>query len=521
MNKKFILNELANPNYLATICKIEDVYPIEGADKLVKTVINGYVIVISKDHKPGDIVVYFPVESSICEKYLSANNLYEFSEANRNSNFAEVEQLVKAAEEAEDDLDAKQFTEMAKSKCGFFNKHGRVRMIKLRGQYSQGFVADVSSMVKYNPDLDGVDWHSLVGIQFSHIGDEEFIKKYIPAIKVNEHHGNSHDRMWKKRTKKLKRFNRIREDQFAFHYDTKMLAEHFREFSPEDEVTISVKVHGTSAIFANILCNRKLSVWEKIKKFFGFKVQETEYGNVYSSRSVIKNQYINPNADSYYKVDVWGAVNEVISPFIEDGFTVYGEIVGYVPGSDKMIQKNHDYGCKRGEWKFMPYRITHTDEHGNKYEFELYEVDEWTRNLVTDHPEIADKIMFLDIVYSGKLMDLYPEIPVETHWHADVLARMKTDKDRFLMEQDEPMCKNKVPREGIVIRKSNDIHARAWKLKTARHYAKESEAHDKGEVDMEEMESETNAWTDYLHDYDVVATDGHGMPTAVIRKDKN
>lgn len=219
MNKKFILNESANPNYLATICKIDEVFPIEGADKLVKTVINGYDIVISKDHKPGDIVVYFPVESSICEKYLSANNLYEFSEANRNSNFAEVEQLVKSAEEAEDDLDAKQFTEMAKSKCGFFNKHGRVRMIKLRGQYSQGFVADVTSIVKYMPELDGTDWEKLVGTQFSHVGDEEFVKKYIPAIKVNEHYGNSHDRMWKKRTKKLKRFNRIREDQFAFHYD--------------------------------------------------------------------------------------------------------------------------------------------------------------------------------------------------------------------------------------------------------------------------------------------------------------
>ena len=487
MNKKFILNELANPNYLATICKIEDVYPIEGADKLVKTVINGYDIVISKDHKPGDIVVYFPVESAICEKYLSANNLYELSEANRNSNFAEVEQLVKSAEEAEDDLDAKQFTEMAKSKCGFFNKHGRVRMIKLRGQYSQGFIADISSMVKYMPELDGTDWEKLVGTQFSHVGDEEFVKKYIPAIKVNEHHGNSHDRMWKKRTKKLKRFNRIREDQFAFHYDTKMLAEHFREFSPEDEVTISVKVHGTSAIFANILCNRKLSIWEKIKKFFGFKVQETEYGNVYSSRSVIKNQYINPNADSYYKVDVWGAVNEVISPYIEDGFTVYGEIVGYVPGSDKMIQKNHDYGCKRGEWKFMPYRITHTDELGNKSEFELYEVDEWTRNLVTDHPDIANNIMFLDIVYSGKLMDLYPDISVETHWHANVLARMKNDKDKFLMEEDEPMCKNKVPREGIVIRKTNDIHARAWKLKCQKHYARECKENDEGVVNIEDI----------------------------------
>lgn len=248
-----------------------------------------------------------------------------------------------------------------------------------------------------------------------------------------------------------------------------------------------VLIHNTSAIFANILCNRKLSTWEKIKKFFGFKVQETEYGNVYSSRSVIKNQYINPNADSYYKVDVWGVVNEAISPYIEDGFTVYGEIVGYVPGSDKMIQKNHDYGCKRGEWKFMPYRITYTDELGNKSEFELYEVDEWTRNLVTDHPDIADKIMFLDIVYSGKLMDLYPDIPVETHWHADVLARMKTDKDKFLMEEDEPMCKNKVPREGIVIRKANDIYARAWKLKCQKHYARECKENDEGIVNIEDI----------------------------------
>ena len=78
MKNIFVLNENSNPNYLATICKIDEVFPIEGADKLVKTVINGYDIVISKDHKPGDIVVYFPVESSICEKYLSANNLYEF-----------------------------------------------------------------------------------------------------------------------------------------------------------------------------------------------------------------------------------------------------------------------------------------------------------------------------------------------------------------------------------------------------------------------------------------------------------
>jgi hypothetical protein len=517
---KFIFKEGTNPNYLATICKVGELHPIEGADKLLKTVINGYDIVVPKTLREDDIVVYFPVETSICEGYLSANNLYEFSEADRNANFDEVKALIDSMDTTEDSEMKKSYYDKAKSMCGFFNKHGRVRMIKLRGQYSMGFVATIETIVKYKPELNDVDWESLVGTQFNYIDEDEFCKKYIPPIKTSRHGSNSHDRAWKKRTKHLKRFDRIREDQFAFHYDTKMFAEHFKEFSPEDEVTITVKVHGTSAIYANILCNRKLSVWEKIKKFFGFKVQESEYGNVYSSRGVIKNQYINPNVDSYYKVDVWGAVNDLISPYIEEGFTIYGEIVGYVPNSDKMIQKKHDYGCKPGNWKFMPYRITYTDEVGNKTEFEIHEVDEWTRNLVTENPHLADNIMFLNIVYSGRLMDLYPDIDIAQHWHENVLARMKTDKERFLMEEDEPMCKNKVPREGIVIRKKNDEHARAWKLKTARHYAKECEANDAGEINIEDMESQsTNGWDEYLKDNVILATDGHGMPTAVMPKD--
>lgn len=67
MDKRFKLTKDANPNYLATICRIGTLYPIEGADRLMKTVINGYDIVVSKDYKEGDIVVYFPVESSISQ----------------------------------------------------------------------------------------------------------------------------------------------------------------------------------------------------------------------------------------------------------------------------------------------------------------------------------------------------------------------------------------------------------------------------------------------------------------------
>lgn len=517
MDKRFVLTEGANPNYLATICKIGEMFPIEGADRLVKTVINGYDIVIPKTHKEGDIVVYFPVETSICEQYLSANNLYEMCEFERNTNAQEVMDILTKAESLkEGDIEGHNaLLADAKSKCGFFNKHGRVRILKLRGQYSQGFVADVDSIIKFDNSLTDVDWESMVGCQFNEVNGIEFCKKYVPFTQERREHSKGNQSLWKKRMRKLKKFNRLVDGQFEFHYDTKMLAEHIGQLTPDDVVSITLKVHGTSAIFANVLTNKKSDFTKeycknKLRKFLKvknrnltkfqierFKKSYTEYmmkpvqeyGIIYSSRSVIKNQYINPSAQSFYGTDIWGCVSRVVSPYITEGMTVYGEIVGYLEGTQKFIQKNHDYGCKPGEWKFMPYRITETDEFGNKIEWDIDKVDEWTRNLVAEHTELANKIMFLNILYYGKIGDLYPDIDKETHWHSNVLARMKSDKDRFLMEMDEPLCKNKVPREGIVVRKVGDPLARAWKLKTLRHYGKEAEAHDKGEADIEEMES--------------------------------
>ncbi len=515
MDKRFVLTEGANPNYLCTVCRIGEMFPIEGADRLVKTVINGYDIVISKDHKEGDIVVYFPVETSICGQYLSANNLYEMGEFEKNSNAEEVKEILTKAEALKDtDIEGKTaLLAEAKSKCGFFNKHGRVRILKLRGQYSQGFVASVDSLIKFDSSLADVDWESMVDCQFNQVCGVEFCKKYVPAIKERGEHTCGNQSLWKRRMRKLKRFNRIIDGQFEFHYDTKMLAEHIAELSPDDIVSITVKVHGTSAIFANVLTNKesefsKPFCKKRIKKILNLRYNRLShaqkkrltdayvasktkpikvYGNVYSSRSVIKNQYINPKAQSFYGSDIWGCVNRDFSPYISEGMTVYGEIVGYLEGSQQMIQKNHDYGCKPGCWKFMPYRITETDELGNKTEWDIDKVDEWTRNLVAEHPELADKTMFLNIVYYGRLGDLYPDLDPENHWHSNLLARMKTDKDRFKMEMNEPMCKNKVPREGIVVRIVGDPLARAWKLKCQSHYARECKENDEGIVNIEDI----------------------------------
>lgn len=511
--KIFTLSEDHNPNYVATIQRVGELHPIENSDRLSRAVVNGFDIVVPNTMKPEDIVVYVPVETVLCEGYLSKNNDFEISEWERNSNAGEVGALL-----AKGDDESKA---LAKSKVGFFNKTGRVRIVKLRGVPSCGYIAPVSSLVNYNENLAGTDWESLIGVSFDEILGEKFCWKYIPPVKEKPTPGQGR---WKKRQKKLNRFDRIIPEVFSYHYDTQMLNANMWRFSPEDMVTITVKVHGTSAIFCNIPVRRKLSIWEKVRKFFGAKIETVEYGNVYSSRSTIKNQYINPTANSYYKTDVWGVVNDFIAPYIDKGMTVYGEIVGYVPGSESMIQKNHDYGCQPGEWKFMPYRITTLNEDNTKTEWNITEVDEWTRNLVATHPELGKNIMFLTILFHGRFGDLYPEISWENHWQENVLEALKNDKENFLMEELEPMChlyepehlaaiaaleeakksgadkktikkleeaaekwrKLRAPREGIVIRKDDDPTAEAWKLKTNAHYGKEAEQHDAGEVDIEE-----------------------------------
>lgn len=519
-------SENANINYLAIISRITSIKPIENSDRLSTTVLNGYNIIVQNTTKVGDIVVFFPQESCICEEYLSANNQYGISDYEKNANAYEVASLIDASMNEPDSDKSRQLMDEAKSKIGFFNKYGRVTMLKLRGEYSCGFVMPISSMEIAFPELKDTDWDSLVGTEFNMVNDTLFIWKYIPIVRKRENNRNPKgSRRHRRFQKKMTRFDRIIPGMFSRHYETEQIEKSIRDIKQDDVISVNVKLHGSSGIFSNILCNRKLSTWEKIKKFFGFNVVETEFGNVYSSRNVIKNQYINNNVNAgFYDKDLWSPVNEMLKPYIEKGMTIYGEIVGYVEGTDKPIQPKHDYGCEVGEWKFLPYRITTTDETtGRKLEWNVLEVDEWTHKFVSEHPEYSKNIIFFEHLYHGKFCDLYPDLDVNSEtWYDDVLYRMKNEK-RWLMEEKEPLChrldkaiENKrkelkacrkgssaykkvkkeldnliadeAPREGVVIRIDNDVYPRAWKLKTLAHYNLSKKAHDNGEIDIEEMD---------------------------------
>ena len=149
-----------------------------------------------------------------------------------------------------------------------------------------------------------------------------------------------------------------------------------------------------------------------------------------------------------------------------------------------MIQKGYDYGCEEGENFMMIYRVTVNQEDGSKCELTPNEVLVFAEGLVRDHPELTLKIMPLPIIYHGTLTELYPNISTFEHWHENVLNALQNE-DTFYMEKNEPLNIKPMPREGICLRITNDPIAECFKLKCKKFLEKEAKAIDKGEVDIE------------------------------------
>ena len=266
--------------YCGTVVKIGEILPIEGRDRIVKTMVNGLSIVIGKDEfQTGDVAVYCANETQLHELFLHLNSMYDDKELN-----------------------------IDKEKKGYINKHGRVRIVKLGGVPSYGILLNPTSIATFlNEPVEVVNEYlgNHVNEDFDEINGEIFCKVYVPPIKTSNRQMSKSE----KRNKKLARFKMLIEGSFRLHYDTDQLARNMHEFSPDDKVFISNKLHGTSIILANILTNVPTNwfkrMWHKLTGKYEF---DQKYNIVYSSRNVIKNEFINPKqkAGGYYSDDIWG-----------------------------------------------------------------------------------------------------------------------------------------------------------------------------------------------------------------------
>lgn len=211
-----IINKHENfkDEYCATILRIGEIHPIEGADRVVKIFANGNSVVIGKDEfKEGDVAVYVSVECTIHELFLHLNSMFEDRELNVNP-----------------------------EQKGYINKHGRVRCVKLRGVPSLGILLSPQSIATFlnEPVEDVVKFlENHVGEDFDMINGERFVKVYVPPVKENTHVSKGD-----KRNARLKRFKMLMEGTFRFHYSTAQLGKEIHNFSPDDVVYISNKLHG-------------------------------------------------------------------------------------------------------------------------------------------------------------------------------------------------------------------------------------------------------------------------------------
>jgi hypothetical protein len=456
---ELIKSKKANINYLSKIVNITTFRVHPNAEKLKCCTIDGYNIITGIDSEPG-FYVYFPALSQINSDFLSYANLYRHKELNRDS-----------------------------TQSGMFEDNGRVKVIKLRGELSEGFILPIIVLENYITSITNKELTNIQeNIEFDAVRHEEkefwISKKYIAKASTNQE-------TFKSKTKEATgKFNKIIDGQFRFHYDTILIKKCPFVLSPDSIIQISAKIHGTSGVSARVLCKTPLTWKDRIINFINERILRNEpikyedYDYLYASRSVIKNKYYNPKVtDGFYGCDVWAEADKIVRPHLEKGQTAYYEIVGFLP-TGSFIQKSYDYGCilPKGDsykselnFKVRIYRITYTNIDGKVLEYTTHQVQQWCSN--------AGLIPVKEYYY-GRAGDLYPEIDEDSNWNEKFIDKL-SNESRFYMEQISPDCNNKVPHEGIVI-KIEDGLSRAFKLKCFAFLGREQQALDKGETNIEE-----------------------------------
>ena len=411
------------------VCSPQD---LPEFDNLGELELFGNPVLVRKDEfKANDWVIYAPIETKLNESFLEYTNSYRDSSLNRD-----------------------------KTKIGYIETNRRVKMIKLRGKYSMGVVYKFQEFYNWAKDCLSVDVSDSKedGYNFNKVGDVDFVTAFNLAKEVSfPEADNSKER---KRQKNVQKYEFMPEDTtFKLNYITNPIQ--YYKVPADKQVWVSIKYHGTSVVVGNT----KLKAGEDESWLSKLVLGSEHYGVIYGNRTKLGNEEEIIN-NPYYGYDIWRDYYELLKKFVPKGTTIYGEICGYITNTDQYIQPNYDYGCEVGQNFVMIYRISEND--GEK-ELTPPEVVEWTKKLLKEHPELEKKVKPLNLIFSGKFGEFF--------------SSPSTPLSKEILEMDEPLCKNVVPREGICIR-MEDVFGN-YKLKSKRFYMYETNLIEKGYIDPE------------------------------------
>jgi len=186
-----------NSNYAAKVISVAKVIELEGKDKVAQVDVDFQSVLVSKETKAGDTMVYFPVGCIVDVGLISYINAFRHEELNTD-----------------------------KTKKGYFGDRPIVKAIRMfQGSFkSMGFLLEAKTVQDYyKTDRPLRDY---IGEEFDEINGKQICKKYIVPIR------NSYARGQKQSVKK----SRLVDGQVRLHVDTENLRKNINKINPSTTV---------------------------------------------------------------------------------------------------------------------------------------------------------------------------------------------------------------------------------------------------------------------------------------------
>lgn len=412
-----------NGEYAATVVQVKHIVTLDNCDNVVAVPLLGYQAITGKDVQIGDLGILFTAETQLSQEFAAENNLHRHENLN---------------------------TDPAKK--GYLEDNRRVKALRFRGHRSDALFMPLSCLNYLNIDTSKL----AEGDTFDELDGHDICQKYVIPGKRNTVGGGS----------KAARKERLSEKMLPKHFDTPNYFRFTTNFSRDQHITVTQKLHGTSVRIGHTLVERKLSWWQKVGKKIGFDVQEKEWAYVYGSRNVIKDPD-NPFLPSeFYGTDIYSEVGSQLNGLLPKGFVVYGEIVGWVPGTNTPIQKGYTYQIAEGCARLYVYRITTINEDGFTVDLSWDAVREFCATIgVRTVPQLA----YITGIYE--------------RWVEDFLDVRFDDTADMWLQPPVPTEPGTVD-EGICLRVEG-VRPTIMKAKSPIFLQHETKMLDKGEADLE------------------------------------
>lgn len=409
--------------------------PIEGAKTLQYAYYGGLPFVVGKDVNENDLYLIFMPDGQLSREYAEANDCIDRGKDDKGNKLG-----------------------------GYFGKNRKVRSLKLMGGKvtSVGYIADLSTLA-FAGDYSKLKEGDVV----DDFNDIPIARKFEVA----------------KKPMKLGRHSQ-RKDVAGFlkHPDTKQFYQQVKDIEPGSLITLTLKLHGTSARYANLPAEN--GFWRRLFAQVGRHLGMLAHH--YQTYAGTRNTILGEAKSTYYGSDrIWMEYADKLDGKLLPGESVYGEIVGWLEW-DRPIQKaggvKFTYGVPNGFTEFYVYNVRHQLPNGYSYDLSWEQVKGRCAELGLKYvPEMG----FDDTTLSGSTFnqwaDAWPENPFiltkELVPYLETLVYELTNGPDLLGDHI---------REGVVLRIEKNGRVYFLKSKSQDFYLLEDASKNAGESNIEE-----------------------------------